>query len=112
MSTVPTDIPMVVSVTSKDMFCIALLKMSQAFAKRQAVTETMCGWQTLRVCSPAMKWRMDSSDIIYLFNKFENNWRRGRRLTAKISIQMSKSLAAFIKTGNPNCPKFPSGKRR
>lgn len=111
MSTVPTDIPMVVSVTSKDMFCYALMKMSRAFAKkgsRNGNNVWMANFARMLPGDESGAWH--SSDIIYLFNRFDHNWRPWEDVDRKISLQMSKSLEAFIKTGNPNCPEIPEWK--
>ncbi len=108
MSKVPTDIPMVVSVTSADMFCFALLKMSQAFAKK-----AMRGGNRVWMANFARPLPGDdlgawhSSDLIYLFNTLDTNWRDYEEIDYKISNQMSKSLVAFVKTGDPNCAEIP-----
>ena len=108
MSTVPTDFPMVVSVTSKDMFCIALLKMSQAFAKkgmRNGNKVWMANFARALPGDESGAWH--SSDLLYVFNTLHINWRPFEEIDHTIANQMSKSLAAFVKTGDPNCDEIP-----
>lgn len=108
-STVPTDFPMVVSVTSKDMFCIALLKMSQSFAKKAARNGNKVWMANFARSLPGDDmgaWH--SSDLLYVFKTFDINWRPFEDIDYKIADQMSKSLSAFVKTGNPNCEEIPN----
>ena len=111
MKTVPTDFPMVVSVTSKDMFCIALLKMSQAFAKKGMRNGNKVWMANFARALPGDEmgaWH--SSDLLYVFNTLDINWRPFEEIDRTIANQMSKSLAAFVKTGDPNCKEIPEWK--
>lgn len=109
MKAVPTDIPMVVSVTSKDMFCYALLKVSQAFAKKGLRNGNKVWMANFARALPGDNmgaWH--SSDLLYVFNTLDISWRPFEDVDRKIANQMSKSFAAFIKTGNPNCEEIPN----
>ena len=111
MSTVPSNLPMVVSVTSKDMFCIALLKMSQAFAKKAGRNGNKVWMANFARQLPGdSAGPYHSSDIIYLFNRLDYNWRPFEEVDRKIALQMSKSISAFIKNLDPNCDEIPEWK--
>ena len=108
MSTVPTSFPMVVSVTSKDMFCIALLNMSRSFAKkgmRGGNKVWMANFARALPGDESGAWH--SADLLYVFNTLDISWRPFEEIDRTIANQMSKSLAAFVKTGDPNCDEIP-----
>ncbi len=109
MSTVPTDFPMVVSVTSADMFCIALLKVSQMFAKkgmRNGNKVWMANFARHLPGDDIGPWH--ASDLIYLFKTQDRNWRDFEEIDYKIAEQMNKSLIAFVKNHDPNCDEIPN----
>ena len=109
MSTIPTEYPQIYSVTMNDMFCIALLKVNQMMTKRAMKNGNKAYMANFARPLPGDDigaWH--ASDLLYVFNTLDTNWRPFEEIDYKIADQMTKSLIAFCKTHDPNCAEIPT----
>lgn len=108
MNTIP-DIPYILGVTTEDMVPAALQILTQRFASKCQKHKNPCFVYNFARDLPGDDigaWH--ASDLPYAFATLLNGWRPYNKTDFEISNQMLKSIAAFSKTGNPNCNAIPS----
>ena len=49
-----------------------------------------------------------SADLLYAFSTLDFNWRPFEKIDYEISKQLSQSICAVAKSGNPNCDVIPN----
>ncbi|MBQ7204052.1 MAG: carboxylesterase family protein [Eubacterium sp.] len=107
MKTIP-DMPMLVGITLTDMAPIALEIFLKQFVKKTEKNTNPCFVYSFNRMLPGdNKGAWHASDLLYAFGTLERNWRPFDKVDYEISYKMIESIAAFTKTGNPNCEAVP-----
>ncbi len=107
MKTIP-DMPMLIGITQTDMAPIALELLLKQYARRTENNRNKVYIYSFNRNLPGdTKGAWHAADLLYVFGTLENNWRPFGRVDYTISNQMIESVAAFIKTGNPNNDAVP-----
>ena len=107
MKTIP-DVPILLGITQTDMAPIAMEIFTKQYAKRCEEHQNKCFVYAFSRNLPGdTKGAWHASDWLYAFNTLDRNWRPFGRVDYQISHQMIESIAAFTKTGDPNCDAVP-----
>ena len=111
MQTIP-DMPYIIGSTCTDMVPIVLERLDKKWGKAVAKqNESPCWFYNFNRWLPGDEmgaWH--SADLLYAFSTLENNWRPFEDIDFTIAEQLSSALAAFVKTGDPNCEAIPAWK--
>lgn len=103
------DIPQMISSTCTDMIPIALqytLKKWGRYMKNNASSPCYI-YNFNRFLPGDNMGAWHTADLLYVFNTLDFNWRPFEEIDYKISEQLSDSIAAFAKNGNPDCDSIP-----
>lgn len=103
------DIPYVIGMTTNDMIPYVLVIANRAWAKRAyRHNQNPCYLYDFDRPLPGDdKGTWHCSDMLYAFSTLHISWRPFEDIDRKVEKQMSGMLAAFAKTGNPNCEELP-----
>ncbi len=103
------DIPYIIGSTCTDMMPIVLQRINKKWGKcAEKSNKNKCYIYnfTRRLPGDDMgAWH--SSDLLYAFSTLDFNWRPFEDIDYKISEQLSDSVCAFAKSGDPNCDSIP-----
>lgn len=103
------DIPMMISSTCTDMIPIVLEYILKKWGKyMQNNAKSPCYIYNFNRFLPGDNmgaWH--TADLLYVFNTLDFNWRPFEDIDYKISEQLSDSICAFARNGNPNCSSIP-----
>ncbi|MGN1328657.1 MAG: carboxylesterase family protein [Eubacterium sp.] len=99
------DMPYIIGSTCTDMIPIVLEGVDKKWGKyAQKHNKKPCYFFNLNRFLPGDDngaWH--ASDLLYVFSTLDFNWRPFEDIDYKISGQISDSIVAFAKDGNPNC---------
>lgn len=103
------DVPMIIGSTCTDMIPIVLQGVNKKWGRSVAHHRNPCYFYNFTRWLPGDdKGAWHASDLLYAFSTLDFNWRPFEAIDYEISNQLSKSIIAFAKTGNPNCPEIPN----
>lgn len=104
------DIPCIVGVTAHDMIPFVLQRIAEKWAKfAEMHRQNPCYiYNFTRALPGDKKGAWHSSDLLYAFSTLDFNWRPFEAVDYTISEQLSDTICAFVKNGNPNCDALPS----
>ena len=106
------DVPYLLGSTCTDMIPIALEGIMKKWAKHVETHNTnpcyIYNFNRFLPGDDMGAWH--SADLLYLFSSLDFNWRPFEEIDYKISAELSDAVAAFAKTGNPNCDSVPDWK--
>lgn len=106
------DVPMIISVTATDMMppiLNALIKKWSKYAQENFKSPCYV-YHFDRLLPGDDKGAWHSCDLLYAFSTLDFNWRPFSDHDRKISHQLSQSICAFAKSGDPNCDAIPEWK--
>ncbi len=107
MKTIP-DMPLLLGITLTDMAPILLEIFTKQYAKRAQEHQHKCYVYSFNRNLPGdTKGAWHAADLMYLFDTLQRNWRPYEKVDYEISYKMIESIAAFVKTSNPNCDAVP-----
>ncbi len=99
------DIPYMVGMTITDMLPPFLEILTNSWAKKAPNTYT---YMFSRLLPGDSKGAWHACDLLYWFKTLKISWRPMEEIDYKIADQMSQSVVAFTKYGNPNCDAIPN----
>ncbi|MGN0528121.1 MAG: carboxylesterase family protein [Eubacterium sp.] len=103
------DMPYIIGSTCTDMIPIVLEAVNKKWGKyTQSHNTNPCYFYNFNRFLPGDDmgaWH--SADLLYIFSTLDFNWRTFEEIDYKISQQISDSVCAFAKNGNPNCNSIP-----
>lgn len=106
------DMPYIIGMTCTDMIPVVLERVDKKWGKFAArKNASPCYFYNFNRELPGDDmgaWH--SADLLYVFSTLDFNWRPFEKIDYKISEQLSDSLVAFAKSGNPNCAAIPEWK--
>ena len=103
------DIPQMISSTCTDMIPIVLefiLKKWGRFMQKNRTSPCYI-YNFNRFLPGDNMGAWHTADLLYVFNTLEFNWRPFEEIDYKISEQLSDSICAFARNGNPDCDSIP-----
>ncbi len=103
MRSIP-NIPYMVGMTITDMLPPILEALTKDWAKATPNTYT---YMFERLLPGDNKGAWHACDLLYWFRTLKKNWRPFEDIDYKIAEEMSQSVIAFVKSGNPNCEAIP-----
>ncbi len=106
------DVPTIISVTATDMMppiLNALIKKWSKYAEKNFKSKCYV-YHFDRLLPGDDKGAWHSCDLLYAFSTLDFNWRPFTEHDRDISHQLSQSICAFAKNGNPNCEAIPEWK--
>ena len=107
MKTIP-DMPLLLGITLTDMAPIALEIFTKQYARRAEKNHNKCFVYSFNRNLPGdTKGAWHAADLLYIFDTLSKNWRPFEKVDYEISRKMIESIAAFVKTGDPNCDAVP-----
>lgn len=103
------DVPTVLGVTSADIYLSALQYLVQKWAKYAGKKnrQKCYVYNFTRNLPGDQKGAWHSCDLLYAFSTLAFNWRPFEEIDYEISKQLSESIGAFVRTGDPNCDAIP-----
>ncbi len=104
MKSIP-NIPYMVGMTITDMLPPILHTLTKSWAKFAPNTYT---YMFERLLPGDDKGAWHACDLLYWFKTLKISWRPMEGVDCKIADQMSQSVIAFVKSGNPNCDAIPT----
>ena len=107
MKTIP-DMPLLLGITLTDMAPIALEIFTKQYARRAEKNTNKCFVYSFNRNLPGdNKGAWHAADLLYIFDTLKKNWRPFDKVDYEISHKMIESIAAFVKTSDPNCDAVP-----
>ena len=108
LSTIP-DIPYIIGSTCTDMIPIVLEGVNKKWGKyAKKHNSSPCYFYNFNRFLPGDDmgcWH--AADLLYVFSTLDFNWRPFDKVDYDISRQISDSICAFAKSGDPNCSSLP-----
>ncbi len=104
MKSIP-NIPYMIGMTITDMLPPILESLTKRWARSTDNTYT---YIFSRLLPGDNKGAWHACDLLYWFKTLKNNWRPFEAVDYKIADEMSQSIIAFVKNGNPNCDAVPT----
>lgn len=103
------DIPYIIGSTCTDMIPIVLQAINKKWGRYAEKNNTnKCYiYNFTRRLPGDNKGAWHSADLLYAFSTLDFNWRPFEKTDYEISNQLSQSICAFVKNGNPNCDAIP-----
>lgn len=103
------DIPYIIGSTCTDMIPIVLQAINKKWGRYAEKNNTnKCYiYNFTRRLPGDNKGAWHSADLLYAFSTLDFNWRPFEKIDYEISNQLSQSICAFVKNGNPNCDAIP-----
>lgn len=105
MKTIP-KMPKIIGMTITDMVPSVLMAIHKKWVRCDKASDCYL-YCFARELPGDDKGAWHSSDLLYAFSTLQNNWRPFEKIDYEIANQVSKSFAAFAKTGNPDCNAIP-----
>ncbi len=103
-----SNIPYMVGMTITDMLPPILQKLTKSWAKAAPNTYT---YMFSRLLPGDDKGAWHACDLLYWFKTLKISWRPMEAVDYKIAEEMSQSVIAFVKNGDPNCDAIPLWKK-
>lgn len=99
------DIPYIIGSTCTDMLPIVLERLGKKWGRYAGKhNQSPCYFYNFNRWLPGDDmgaWH--SADLLYVFSTLSGNWRPFEDVDYKISEELSSAVAAFVKTGKPDC---------
>lgn len=111
MNTV-SDVPCIISSTATDMMpkiLNALIKKWSNYSEKNHRSKCYV-YNFTRLLPGDDKGAWHSCDLLYAFSTLDFSWRPFTDIDRRISHQLSQSICAFAKNGDPNCEAIPEWK--
>ncbi len=106
------DIPCIISSTATDMMPSVLntiIKKWSNYSKKHHKNKCYV-YRFDRLLPGDDKGAWHCCDLLYAFSTLDFSWRPFEKVDEKISYQLSQSICAFAKNGDPNCDAIPTWK--
>lgn len=106
------DIPCIISSTATDMMPSVLntiIKKWSNYSKKHHKNKCYV-YRFDRLLPGDDKGAWHCCDLLYAFSTLDFSWRPFEKVDEKISYQLSLSICAFAKNGDPNCDAIPTWK--
>lgn len=103
------DVPYMLGSTCTDMIPIVLQCINKKWGKyAEKNNKNKCYiYNFMRRLPGDNKGAWHSADLLYAFSTLDFNWRPFEKIDYEISNQLSQSICAFVRNGNPNCDAIP-----
>ncbi len=103
------DIPLIFGVTAQDFLPVIMYEMALSWGKRNAKLgrSPVYGYMVRRTPPGNCYKAFHGIDLWYMFGNLDKSWRPFEREDYELSALMIGYIAAFARTGNPNCSELP-----